>query len=220
MLQRVILKLKEAGITEMVVNVHHFAQQIIDFIDEHDRFGINIHISDESDCLLDTGGGILAARQWLEDDDFVVHNADILTDFPVEQMIAAHLQARTECYAAQSVYGATLLVARRQTSRYFLFDSQRVMHGWENITTGEVRPAGLSAAGLEPLAFGGVHIVTPEIFPALEDYAKRGKVFSIATFYTDTCDCIKYTAYIPGADYTWLDIGRPESLDRANALFL
>ena len=81
MLERVLTHLREAGFTDVTVNVHHFAPMVIDFLDEHDHFGLDLHISDESDLLLDTGGGILAARQWLDGNQpFMVHNADILSD--------------------------------------------------------------------------------------------------------------------------------------------
>ncbi len=210
MLERVIEKLKNAGITEMVVNVHHFSSQIVDFLRANNNFGVNIHISDESALLLDTGGGILKARQWLDDAPFLVHNADILTDFPTEEMIQQHLSGKADI---------TLLTASRSTSRYLLFDKNARMQGWENIKTGEVKPAGLSASNLEPLAFGGVHIMSLSVFPALEDYRQRegSEVFSIMPFYIDACRNLDIRSYQPSRPYKWFDVGNPEKLAQAEA---
>ncbi len=210
MLERVVEKLKNAGITEMVVNVHHFSSQIVDFLRANNNFGVNIHISDESALLLDTGGGILKARQWLDDAPFLVHNADILTDFPIEEMIQQHLSGKADI---------TLLTASRSTSRYLLFDKNARMQGWENIKTGEVKPAGLSVSNLEPFAFGGVHILSPSVFPALEDYRQRegSEVFSIMSFYIDACRNLDIRNYQPSRPYKWFDVGNPEKLAQAEA---
>lgn len=213
MLQRVILKLKDAGITDMVVNVHHFASQIIDFLHENQNFGVDIHISDESDLLLDTGGGILRARKWLEDAPFMVHNADILTDFPIAEMIERHAATGAD---------VTLLTAARTTSRYLLFDANHRMQGWENVKTGEVKPAGISASDYDPLAFGGVHILNPSVFPLLEQYAKNtgSEEFSITPFYIASCRALNIQSYQPSAPYHWHDVGNPENLAKAEASLL
>ncbi len=212
MIERVILKLKDAGVSEMVVNVHHFASQVTDFLEMNGNFGIMIHISDESDKLLDTGGGILQARRWLDGSEpFIVHNADIYTDFDISAMAAVHSESGAD---------VTLLVAHRDTSRYLLFDSGLRMKGWKNVRTGEVRsPFGaLPGSGLRPLAFGGVHIVNPAIFPLLEKYAADDDKFSITPFYTDSCSQLDIRGYIPAGSYNWVDIGRIESLKAAESI--
>jgi NDP-sugar pyrophosphorylase family protein len=210
MLGRVITKLADYGVTEIVVNVHHFAQQVIDYINQND-FGVTIHISDESTKLLDTGGGVLKAREWLDGDEpFIVHNADVLTDFDVLDMYKAHTNSAAD---------ATLLCAPRQTARYFFFNNvdNRLM-GWANIQTGETRPTGFAInSDMRQLAFNGVHIMSPKIFETLEKYSASDK-FSISQFYIDNVNNLTIQAYCPNYDYLWLDVGKPETLEQANKL--
>lgn len=211
MLKRVILKLRDAGIRYMVVNVHHHARCIIDYLAVNDNFGIDIRVSDESGLLLDTGGGLLKARPLLDGDEpILVHNADILTDFDIPAMQSAHEKAGAD---------ATLLVASRQTSRYLLFDGDMRMVGWENVKTGEKRtpfpPADIENAS--PLAFGGVHIVSPAVFPRLAVYSSEPK-FSITPFYTDECARLDIRGYTPAEAYSWIDIGKPDSLTQAESI--
>lgn len=214
MLERVIVKLRDAGIRQMVVNVHHFSQQIVDFLRENHNFGIEITVSDETALLLDTGGGLLAARRWLDDDNLVVHNADILCDFPIEEMIQAH--TASPCLA-------TLLVAERDTSRYLLIDRNDRMQGWTDVRTGQVLPASLSGtddlASLSRRAFGGVHVVSPEIFPLLQSYAHEREAFPIMPFYIDCCRDHVITGFEPTAPYRWFDIGKPDTLALATRSF-
>ena len=112
---------------------------------------------------------------------------------------------------------ASVLVAERTTSRYFVFDSSRRLQGWENVTTGETRPEGFvpSACQLQ-LAFGGVHVISPTVFDALAGYTDAHK-FSITPFYVDMCRRLKIMGYIPDAAYRWFDIGSPEKLAQAEA---
>lgn len=208
MLKRVILKLKDAGITTMVVNVHHHAGQIVDYLTANGNFGVDLRISDESARLLDTGGGLLKARPLLDGEEPVlVHNADILTDFDIPSMLAAHEKSGAD---------ATLLVALRPTSRYLLFNGDMSMVGWENRTTGERRtPLPLRAVeNSTPLAFGGVHIISPSLFRALAEYAGDSK-FSITPFYIDACGSLDIRGYLPEESYRWIDIGKPDSLSQA-----
>ena len=114
MLERVILRLKEAGFNDITVNIHHFGEQIIEFLRANNDFGITIHLSDERDMLLDTGGGIKKARPFLDGNEpFLVHNADILSDINLAELYRHHRESNAE---------ATLLVSQRQTSRYLLLD--------------------------------------------------------------------------------------------------
>ena len=207
MLQRVIEKLKQAGITDITVNVHHFADQIIDFLDRNGGFGTDIKISDERDLLLDTGGGILKARALLgEDEPFLVHNADIFTDFPLQEMIERHASTGADI---------TLLADARNTSRYIIFSPEGKMTGWTNITTGQVLPEGFKPdPGSLQLAFGGVHILSPSVFPVLEKHSGE-RAFPIMPFYISECRTLDIRAYTPSAPYRWHDIGKPESLRAA-----
>lgn len=219
MLKRVILKLKEAGIHEMVVNVHHFAKQIEDYISANRQFGINIHISDESELLLDTGGGILKAARWLEGgtEPFVVHNADILTDFDLQAMLLEHTSHQRDI---------TLLCDKRDTSRHLLFDNEMRMHGWCNTSTGQVKPPTLvDVSAYTRMAFGGVHLMQPSVIGSLRQYCRERAAdaavdpasmpFSIMDFFIEYCSRIEIGGYRPATPYMWHDIGKPESLRHA-----
>ena len=130
MLEHVILKLKDAGFDQITVNIHHFGQQIIDFLKEKNNFGIDIHISDEREYLLDTGGGIKHAAEFLDGDEpFMVHNVDIFSNVDFRELYKKHLESNAL---------ATLLVSKRKTSRYLLFNQEDKLCGWRNRETGEV----------------------------------------------------------------------------------
>ena len=212
MIQHVILRLKEAGVSEIVVNIHHLGSMIVDFLHANDNFGCDIHISDESDRLLDTGGGILHARHWLDGSEpFIVHNADIMTDIDLRKMYEDHLSSGAD---------ASLLVADRKTSRYLLFDAADRLCGWINRSTGETRPDGFlyDPAAHKPMAFGGIHIISPSIFPTLAAYSSD-KAFSIIPYYMSECRHLKFTGYTPGFRYRWCDIGKLETLRQAELVF-
>lgn len=212
MLERVINRLKSHGITEIVINIHHFGEKIIEFIKENNNFGITIHISDERDLLLDTGGGILKAQQWLDGNEpIIIHNADILTDFDLHKMVEQHINSNAD---------ATLLVADRKTARYFYIGENNRLNGWTNISTGEVKPADYIALNTDKLrAFGGVHIVSPSIFSELQNYSTEPK-FSITPFYIDRCKDLKIMGYTPNEKYQWHDIGKIESIAIAEQEFI
>ena len=128
MLEHVILKLKEAGFDQIVINIHHLGQQIIDFLQANNNFGVKIYISDERDYLLDTGGGIKKAALFLQGDEpFLVHNVDILSNVDLKQLYQQHVNNNAL---------ATLLVSQRQTSRYLLFNQENKLCGWRNHATG------------------------------------------------------------------------------------
>ena len=211
MLERVINRLKSHGINEIVINIHHFGEKIIDFVKQNNNFGITIHISDERDLLLDTGGGILKAQQWLDGNEpIIIHNADILTDLDLREMRQQHIESGAD---------ATILVANRNTARYFLFDNDNNLKGWTNISTGEIKPKTLTEISqLTQLAFGGVHIISPSIFNTLEHYSSEPK-FSITPFYIDNCNSLKIKGYQPKESYQWFDIGKPETLTLAENSF-
>ena len=211
MLERVINRLKSFGITEIVINIHHFGEKIIDFVRQNNNFGITIHISDERNLLLDTGGGILKAQQWLNGNEpIIIHNADILTDFDLHKMLKQHIENSAD---------ATLLVADRKTARYFYINDQNQLRGWTNIATGEVKPHNYIANDTDKLrAFGGVHIISPSIFNELKIYSNSPK-FSITPFYIDRCNDLKIMGYTPLENYQWHDIGKIESIAIAEQEF-
>ncbi|MCM1070685.1 MAG: nucleotidyltransferase family protein [[Clostridium] fimetarium] len=212
MLRRVIEKFTSAGVREIVVNIHHFPDQIKEYLRANDNFGADIAISDESDTLLDTGGGLLKARRWLDGDEpILVHNADILTDFSIAEM--------EECHS-RSGAAATLLAFPRESSRQLYFGEDGSLRGWQNLKTSELKPAGFRPeADFERLAFGGVHIVEPRLFPLLEDYsASVGVVFSIIPFYLATLAKERYNEFAPSGNFAWHDIGTPEKLAAAEAM--
>lgn len=213
MLQHVILRLKTAGVTEIVVNVHHFAEQIVNFINGH-NFGLKITVSDESDRLLDTGGGLLHARRLLDDGSgapIIIHNSDILTDSDLADMLQQHINTSAV---------ATLLVRRRPSSRHLYFNAERQLLGWSDDRNSSVRPEGfIPDDTMEKCSFGGVHIVSPQIFDSLQKYAdKNGPVFSITPFYTDCCTQLPIYGFEQQTGYIWADIGDAEKLARANIL--
>ena len=208
MLERVITKLAAAGFDDITINIHHFGEKIIDFLEKNGNFGLDIHISDEREMLLDTGGGILKARPFLDGDEpFLVHNADILTDIDLNAMYQNHLKNGAM---------ATVLVKDRKTSRYFVFDDDYHLQGWINKSTGETRPGSfIHREGMHELAFGGIHVISPSIFDELEKYSQGQAKFSITPFYVDECHNHPINGYVQNTAYTWLDVGKPETLKEA-----
>jgi len=215
MLERVIHRLADAGFRQIVINIHHFPEQIRQFLQAHNNFGLDIAISDETEQLLDTGGGILHAQTLLDTDGapFLVHNVDILSDIDLQALYRQHLASTAQ---------ASVLVAARDTQRYLLFDHANRLHGWTNVQTGELRPEGLKPqSDWQKLAFQGIHVISPSIFPRLREYAQtHSPAFSITNFYIDTCGDIDIRAAQPAQPYNWFDIGSPEKLQRANDFFL
>ena len=204
MLEHVIGKLKASGFDEIVINVHHFADQIIDFLKEKDNFGIRIWISDESEELLDTGGGIKKAAPYF-DEPFLVHNADILSNIDLKAMYNYHLTSNND---------ATLLVSPRKTVRYLLFDEGNRLQGWVNKDTLQTKPEGFvyHPEVQKEYAFGGIHVISPTLFKYMGD-GWTGK-FSIMDFYLRTCHEAQLGGYVK-EDLQLIDIGKPDTLAKA-----
>ena len=209
MLEHVILKLKSFGVDEIVINVHHFAQQIIDFLKAKDNFGIKIWISDETEELLETGGGIKKAAPFF-DEPFLVHNADILSNVNLKAMYDYHLANGND---------ATLLISPRKTVRYLLFDETNRLCGWVNKDTLQTKPEGFvyQPEIQKEYAFGGIHIISPTLFNYMGDQW-TGK-FSIMDFYLQTCKEARLGGYIK-EDLQLIDIGKPEMLAKAEEFIL
>jgi N-acetyl-alpha-D-muramate 1-phosphate uridylyltransferase len=203
LLAHVLEKMAAAGFSDAVVNVHHFADQIIDYLATHD-FGLRVAVSDERELLLETGGGLRHAQSLLNADaPFLVHNVDILSNLDLAAFYKMH----------QSCDLATLLVSERKTSRYLLFDEQLRLVGWTNVQTGEVRSPyqNLDAKVCKKLAFAGIHTISPDIFPLMEGWSDR---FSIIDFYLSVCA----THTIRGVqmpNLRMLDVGKIDSLQEA-----
>ena len=211
MLQRVILRLKEAGFDDIVINIHHFGEQILDFLKANNDFGVRIRISDERGELLDTGGGILKARPLLDDGEpFLIHNADILTHIDL---------AAFYCHHVESGADATLLTNHRQTARYLLADGSNRLCGWVNKSTGETLPPGTpyEEGRYNELAFGCVHVLSPSVFGYMGRGRWTGK-FSIIPFYIDICRQARIQCY-PIDTEGWFDVGKPETLAQAEAYY-
>jgi len=211
MLERIIIRLKDAGFNDITINIHHFGEQIINFLCANNNFGADIHISDERGELLDTGGGIRKARPFLEGDEpFLIHNADILTDLDLNAFYRHHLESNVD---------ATLLTNHRKTSRYLLMNPDNRLCGWTNLSTGEVLPKELDYPGnhYQLQAFGCVHVLSPSIFRYMENERWKGK-FSIIPFYVDICTEARIQGY-PMDSENWFDIGKPETLAKAEAYY-
>jgi NDP-sugar pyrophosphorylase family protein len=205
-LQRNIEYLASFGITEILINVHHFADQLIDFVKKNKGFGSNISFSDERDEVLETGGGIKKARWFFEKDkeSFIVMNVDVLTDMNLNKMIAQH-------QSDQAL--ATLAVSSRTTSRYFLFDEFDLLCGWRNVKTGEEKISCKSENYIEK-AFSGMHVISPEIFPLIK---MEGK-FSMVDVYLELAKTNAIKAF-DHTDSKFIDVGKPESILKAEKMF-
>lgn len=218
LIEHVARKLKASGLEEAVVNVHHFADMICDWVEGQDI--MNMQISDERSLLLETGGGVLHARTLLEGSgNFLIHNVDILSDLDIGWF--------GSCVREDAL--ATLLVSDRKTSRYLLFDPDTMLlMGWTNVTTGEVRSPypDLDPSVCLRLAFSGIHILSDKVFAALESYARdRGLYedsntprFPIMDFYLSVC--AEYKIYGVKADALHLvDVGKLDTIELAEKEF-
>ena len=207
LLEHTIIRLKETGFDEIIINVHHFADQIISFLYSKNNFDIRIEISDERDQLLETGGGIKKASHFFNDDTpFLIHNVDILSNVNLfsfyEYMINNH------CTAA-------LVVSQRNSSRYLLFNENNDLAGWINEKTGEIKSPykNLNLENYKKYAFGGIHMLSPCIFNWMNDNWQGS--FSIIDFYLSLCDQTSIKGFIQ-QDLELIDVGKPDALDYLN----
>ena len=209
LLEHVATKLIAAGYDELVINVHHFADQIRDYVAARDNWGVKVAFSDEADLLRETGGGIRHAEPLLacapdggdNGQPFLVHNVDILSNFDP-------IWFRTQHQADDL---ATILVSERETQRYFLFDEDNRLVGWTNLATGEVRSPwpGIDPDQCKRLAFAGIHLIDPSIFPLMKDWPEK---FPIVDFYLAVCRTHTVRAAVqPGLELH--DVGKLSQLD-------
>ena len=204
LLERNIKYLQNFGVTEFVINVHHFGEQIVEFLEKNNHFGAKIDISYEKDELLETGGGLLFAQKYLENEEnFLIMNADILTDLNIHELVKFH-----ETHLPL----ATLAVSDRNSSRKLFFNSEMVLKGWMNKNSGETKMAEFNS-DFKELAFSGIHCINSSIFDKIK---RRGK-FSIMEEYLD----LMFENNILGFQHEarLIDVGRPESVIEAEKYF-
>lgn len=205
LLQRNIEYLKSFGITRMVINVHHFASQIVDFLEAHRYFNCDITVSYEKDEPLETGGGLKKAASFLAPyDPFIAINSDILSDLDISAMLQFHLRFHPL---------VTLAVTDRSSSRSFVFTKENQLCGWRNHKTGEQRTA-IPGSDNIPKAFSGIQIIDPAIFELMVEEGK----FSLVDLYLRLAPNQSILGYEHSGDLL-VDVGKPESVQIAEQYF-
>ena len=221
LLQWQIERLKAASITDIVVNVHHFPNMIINYLRENDNFGCRIAVSDERDMLLETGGGLRKAKSLLlgigsresgnNDEPILICNVDILSNIDLPTLLQA--------YNPEEM--GVVVVSPRETQRYLLFDETNRLRGWTNIATGEVRPASLASSPnsliASRLAFSGMQVLNPRIFDVMDKVvAEKGDKFSLIDLYLSIAEKEILRAFIP-ENYRMMDVGKIAQLSEAES---
>lgn len=211
LLKRVLLKLKKQGFTQIVVNIHHFAPLIIDYLHDNDNFGMDIRLSYETGQRLETGGGIKKARELFSpDSNILIHNVDILSNVKLDEFYDK----------ATENTDALLLVSRRHTTRYLLFNDDMRLVGWTNISTGEVKspykevretPIYKLSSKYKKYAFSGIHVFSPHLFNYMDRYPEK---FGIIDFYIENCDKADIRGYVK-YDLNMIDVGKIDTLIEA-----
>lgn len=201
LLEHVIVKMRDAGIRKIVVNVHHYAGQIISFLEKHPEWKEEVFVSDESRCLLDTGGGLLKAREYFDPGESVlVHNVDIYSRIDLRKLMATHTSVKNY---------ATLVVRRGEPGRGFRFDAEGSLKGWENSLTGEQKIVDETFYSSSPYSFCGVHIVSADflshishqgVFSIIDEYLTQAKEHAVKMYFYDG---------------PFIDLGTPESIAKA-----
>lgn len=205
LLEMTIRRLIRFGCREIIINVHHFAEKIIDFLAVHQDFGIHIAVSDESDELLDTGGGLKKAAWFLADAPFLLLNADVVTNLDLGAFYRHHLTTGAL---------ATLAVRQRTSSRSLLFDDALQLCGWRNTATAQIRQVRSPQGNLSPWAFSGIQAISPAFLTYLDP---EKSVFSIIDTYLTAASQERIVAYPHDADI-WLDVGKIPQLEAAAAV--
>ena len=221
LLQWQIERLKAAGITDIVVNVHHFPDMIINYLRENNNFGCRISVSDERDMLLETGGGLRKAKSLLlgvgsresgnSNEPILICNVDILSNIDIPTLLNAYNPDEM----------GVVVVSKRDTQRYLLFDEENRLCGWTNIATGEIRPASLASSPnsliASRLAFSGMQVLNPRIFDCMDEVVeKKGDKFSLIDLYLHIKEKEILRAYIP-ENYRMMDVGKIAQLSEAEA---
>ena len=219
LIKRVIMNLAAAGVERIVVNVHHFAEQIIDYLKDNDNFGLDIRISDETAGLLETGGGIKKAAPLFDPTaPILIHNVDILSNVNLSEFyrIASRSEngkVKSEESNCRDAVDAVLLVSWRKTKRYLLFNDDMKLVGWTNIETGEVRSPypELNPKECRMYAFAGIHALSPRLLKMMDEFPDR---FGIIDFYLKACATHNIKGYVKD-DLKLMDIGKLDTLAQA-----
>ena len=220
LLQWQIEKLKAAGIRDIVVNIHHFPDMIINYLKDNDNFGCNIQVSDERDMLLETGGGLRKAEEKFRssgvqefrssNEGILICNVDILSNIDIPTLLQAYNPNEM----------GVVVVSERETQRYLLFNDENRLCGWTNITTGEVRgPIAdyQSPIANRQLAFSGMQVLNPRIFDCMDEVVKqKGEKFSLIDLYLSIAEKEILRAYIP-ENYRMMDVGKINQLSEAES---
>lgn len=223
LLQWQIERLKAAGITDIVVNVHHFPDMIINYLHDNDNFGCRIAVSDERDMLLETGGGLRKAEALLgsgvqefrsSGEGILICNVDILSNIDIPTLLNAYNPDEM----------GVVVVSERDTQRYLLFDEENRLCGWTNIATGEVKGEEAIRRGgeqvIKKLAFSGMQVLNPRIFDCMDKVVEqKGDKFSLIDLYLSIAEKEILRAYIP-ENYRMMDVGKIAQLSEAEAFAL
>jgi MurNAc alpha-1-phosphate uridylyltransferase len=202
-LQLAVEKCTSHGFNDIIINIHHFADQVEQEAERLNNMGYKISVSDEREKLLETGGGLFKARKFFDQTPFLIYNADIVSDLDLSSMYRSHIEKKGL---------ATLAVKKRKGNRFFLIDGSGLIRGWRNNATGEQILSETSSEGLSEIAFSGIHIVEYEIFKFMNEgvytmtdlYLRLASKHNIFTFRDDNS--------------FWGDIGTPESLEYVRKL--
>nr|WP_320118793.1 nucleotidyltransferase family protein [uncultured Marinifilum sp.] len=205
LLEHAIIKLKKLGVDRIVINVHHFADLIEQFLKENNNFGLDIRISDERDELLDTGGGLKKAKDlFIPNAPILIYNVDILSSIDLNQLIESHQKAKAL---------VSMVMRKRESSRYLYFNNDNQLTGWKNCKTGEIKVARNDMNQSHALAFSGIHLVDSKLFDLIEEEGK----FSIIDLYLRLAKSEKMLSFDDTSDI-WFDLGKPEQLQKAESL--
>ena len=209
MLEHQLRHLAAAGFDRFVINIHHFAGKVQEYLRQNGNFGLDITLSDESSLLLDTGGGIRQAMHLLQDDaPLLVHNVDIFSNTDLRSLYQTHIKSGAD---------ATLLTARRNTSRYLYFNNMGALCGWSNEKTGDVRSplSDFDKTEYTPYAFQGIHVISKSVLPLLDAIPEQR--FGITDFYVNNA-CRLNLQMVESDPSQWVDAGKSEALDKASQI--
>jgi NDP-sugar pyrophosphorylase family protein len=202
LLEITLARLREFGIREVIINVHHFADKVIDYLKANQNFGMKIEISRE-DVLLDTGGGLKKAGWFFQNDSapFILHNVDVISNIDLKAMLQFHTERRAL---------ATLAVQERISSRYLLFNEELQLCGRKLVNDNPPQIVRQSP-NLQPLAFSGIHVISPRLFPLM----KEEGIFPIIDSYLRLAGAGEKIVAFRADQYYWRDLGKPESVAQA-----
>ena len=205
LLEHCIIKLKDFGVNRIVINVHHFADQIEAFLESKNNFGMDIRISDERKLLLDTGGAIKHAKSlFIANAPILIYNVDILSSLNLKDLVACHKKNKAL---------ATLNLRAKNTNRYLCFNEEGLLCAWKNDVTKEEKIVNESHLNSNSYSFSGIHIIDYSLLDLIEEEG----VFSIIDLYLRLAKNYKIAGYYDTSDL-WMDLGKPEELEKAELL--